>query len=71
MPFRMEEVRLFKDAIALPVLLVRGMDLAHWTLRESIRCIAARKEGLVAWINMSGVIIMLREDIVIIIMLYG
>ena len=68
MPFRMEEDRLFKDEIALPVLLVKGMDLVHWTLLESIRCMAARKEGLVVWINMSGVIIMPREDIVIIIM---
>ena len=68
MLFRTEEDQLFKDEIALPVLLVKGMDLAHWTLLESIRCMAALKEGLVVWINMSGVIIMPREDIVIIIM---
>ena len=68
MLFRTEEDRLFKDEIALPVLLVKEMDLAHWTLLESIRCIDALMEGLVVWINMSGVIIMLREDIVIIIM---
>ena len=46
MPFPMEEDQLFKDEIALPVLLVKGMDLAHWTLLESIRCMAALKEGL-------------------------
>ena len=68
MLFLMEEDQLFNDEIARPVLLVKETDSAHWTLPESTPYIVARKEGLVVWINMSGVIIMLREDIVIIIM---
>ena len=68
MLFLTEEDQLFNDGIALPVPLVKGTDSAHWTLPESIRCIAALMEGLVVWINMSGVIIMPQEDIVIIIM---